>query len=208
MNTVYSPEKIDGIRMRITRYEDINDYLKIEFDSFYEKIGPVYGNQRDGAYRIIRAEMIDNLDSGRYLNAVYNGKILGIIKIVTRENSKDFRKSFPLYLKHLGLPGAIRTYFLTLLDMPGIDGSTLYIDNVAVENGSRRQGVATAMLSYAEHIALSRKKNKLTLWVVNDNKTAYALYKKMGFYQLAFRSSRIAERYYGYRDWVFMCKDL
>lgn len=208
MNTVHSPEKIDGIRMRITRYEDIDDYLKIEFDSFYEKIGPVYGNRRDGAYRIMRAEMIDNLDSGRYLNAVHNGKILGIIKIVTRENSKDFRKSFPLYLKHLGLPGAIRTYFLTLLDMPGIDGSTLYIDNVAVEKGSRHRGVATAMLSYTEHIALSRKKNKLTLWVVNENKTAYKLYKKMGFTQLMFRSSRIAERYYGYRDWVFMGKEL
>ncbi len=208
MSTTYSPKKIGSIRMRLTRYEDIDDCLKIEFNAFYEKIGPVYGNRRDGAYQIMRTEMIDNLDSGRYLNAVHNGKILGIIKIVTRENSKNFRKSFPLYLKHLGLPGAIRAYFLTLLDMPGIGGSTLYIDNVAVEKGSRRQGVATAMLSYVEHIALSRKKKKLTLWVVNENKTAYMLYKKMGFYQIAFRSSRIAERYYGYRDWVFMRKDL
>lgn len=64
------------------------------------------------------------------------------------------------------------------------------------------------MLSYAECIAISREKNKLTLWVTNENKTAYMLYRKMGFYQLVFRSSWLAERYFGYRDWVFTCKDL
>ncbi len=208
MNKTYSLKKNDGIRMRTLRYEDIDDYLKIEFSAFREKIGPLYGNRREAAYSIIKAEMIDNLDTGKYLNAVYNEKILGIIEIMTRENSKDFRKSFPLHLKHLGPFGAIRTYFLTLLEMPGIDVSTLYISVLAVGKGSRRQGIGAAMLSYAEYIALSRGKNKLTLWVVNENKAAYMLYKKMGFYQLAFRSSWLAERYFGYRDWVFMCKDL
>jgi len=208
MNKTFSPNKIDDIRMKTLRYEDIDDYLKIEFDAFYEKIGPVYGNQRESAYCIIKAEIIDNLDTGKYLNAVYNGKILGIIEIVTSENSKDFQKSFPLYLKHLGLLGATRTYFLTFLEMPGMDASTLYIDNVAVDKSSRRRGIGTSMLSYAEYIALSRGKNKLILWVANDNKTAYMFYKKMGFYKLVFRSSWLARRYFGYRDWVFMCKDL
>ena len=59
MNTTYSPKKIDGIRMRTIRYEDIDDYLKIEFDAFYEKIGPVYGNKRESAYFIIKAEIIE-----------------------------------------------------------------------------------------------------------------------------------------------------
>ena len=80
--------------MKTLRYEDIDDYLKIVFDAFYEKIGPLYGNQREGAYYIIKAEIIDNLDAGKYLNAVYNEKMLGIIEIVTSENSKNFKKSF------------------------------------------------------------------------------------------------------------------
>lgn len=209
MNKTYLPKKkIEDIRVRTVRYEDIDDYLKIEFDAFYEKIGPLYGNQRDSTYCIIKAEIIDNLNTGKYLNAVYNGKMLGIIEIMTNENSKDFHKSFSIYLKHLGLFRAIRAYFLTLLEMPGMDASTLYITNVAVDKDSRRQGIGTTMLSYAEYIAFSRGKNKLTLWVANDNKKAYMFYKKMGFYQLMLRSSWLAERYYGYRDWVYMCKDL
>lgn len=102
MNKTFSPNKIDDISMKTLRYEDIDDYLKIVFDAFYEKIGPLYGNQREGAYYIIKAEIIDNLDAGKYLNAVYNEKMLGIIEIVTSENSKNFKKSFLPYLNILG----------------------------------------------------------------------------------------------------------
>ena len=104
--------------------------------------------------------------------------------------------------------GAIRAYFLTILDMPAIDNSTVYINNVAVDKDFRRKGIATFMLSYAEYIAGSRGKDRLKLWVANDNKTAYIFYRKMGFYQLMFRSSKVAAHYMGYRDWVFMSKDL
>jgi len=194
--------------MRIARYEDIDAYLEIEFDAFYNKLGPLFGNRRDDAYKIMKGEMIDNLDTGRYLNAIEDDRLLGIIELITIENTKTFRKNFPLYLKHLGLIGAIRSFFLTFLDLPDIDANTLYISALAVGKDARRRGIGAAMLSYAEYIASSRGKSKLTLWVANENKTAYMLYRKMGFYQLIFRSSWIAEKYFGYRDWVFMCKDL
>jgi ribosomal protein S18 acetylase RimI-like enzyme len=92
--------------------------------------------------------------------------------------------------------------------MPAIDNATIYINNVAVDKDFRLKGVATAMISYAEYIARSRGKDKLKLWVANDNKAAYSFYRKMGFYQLMFRSSKLAHRYMGYKDWVFMCKDI
>lgn len=194
--------------MRLLRREDIDDYLTIEFDAFFAKLGRLYGNRRSAAYRIIKAEMKENLDLGRYLNAVYNDRTVGIIELVTKENSRGYRKNFSNYATNLGLIGAVKAYFLTFLDMPSIDSSTIYINNVAVRKDFRRRGVATAMLSYAEYIARSRGKNRLKLWVANDNKTAYMFYRKMGFYQLLFRSSRIAEQYMGYREWVFMCKDV
>ena len=102
----------------------------------------------------------------------------------------------------------MRAYFLTFLDMPAIDISTIYINNVAVSKAFRRRGVATAMLSYAEYIARSREKDKLKLWVASDNKAAFNFYRKMGFYQIMSRSSKMAQNYMGYRDWLFMCKDL
>ncbi len=149
-----------------------------------------------------------NLDLGRYMAAFHKHRIAGIIELVTRENSRGYRKSFSSFARNLGLPGAVRAYFFTFLDMPAIDRSTVYINNVAAEKDLRRKGVATAMLSYAEYIARSRGKNRLRLWVANDNKPAFSFYRKMGFYQLMFRSSVLAQRYMGYRDWVFMEKAL
>ena len=104
--------------------------------------------------------MIENLDLGRYLNAVYNGRPIGIIEIVTRENSRGYRKNFSSFVRNLGFFRALRAYFLTFLDMPAIEESTVYINNVAVDKDFRRKGVATAMLSYVEYIARSRGKEQ------------------------------------------------
>ena len=194
--------------MRLLRYDEINDYLAIEFDAFFEKLAALYGNRRRAAYRIIKEEVQMNLDLGRHLVAVYKDNPVGIIEIITKENSRGYRKSFPSFVRNLGLFRAMRAYFLTFLDMPAIDISTIYINNVAVSKDFRRRGVATAMLSYAEYIARSREKDKLKLWVASDNKAAFNFYRKMGFYQIMSRSSKMAQNYMGYRDWLFMCKDL
>ena len=194
--------------MRLLKSDEINDFLAIEFDAFFEKLGPLYGSRRRAAYRIIKEEINMNLDLGRYLVAVFDDRIVGIIELITKENSRGYRKSFPSFVRNLGLFGAMRAYFLTFLDMPAIDRSTIYINNVAVKRDFRRKGVAAAMLSYAEYIARSRGKDKLSLWVANDNKKAFSFYRKFGFNQLMIRSSKMAEHYMGYKDWVFMCKDL
>jgi ribosomal protein S18 acetylase RimI-like enzyme len=92
--------------------------------------------------------------------------------------------------------------------MPHLDENTIYLDNIAVDINNRHRGVATHMISFVEDLALNRKKNKLRLWVAQKNSAAYHLYRKSGFTQLIFRSSKIAERYFGFRDWVYMGKTL
>ncbi|MCJ7665728.1 MAG: GNAT family N-acetyltransferase, partial [Actinobacteria bacterium] len=184
------------------------DYLRIEFDAFYEKLSSIYGNRRDAAYNIIKAGIISNFDSGRFMNALYRDRPVGIIELVTKENSENYKRDFPLYLKYLGPVGAVRAYFLTFLDLPQLDGSTIYMDNIAVDIDKRRRGVATNMISFVEDLALNRGKNKLCLWVAQKNSAAYHLYQKSGFKQLMSRSSGIAEKYFGFRDWVFMGKTL
>ncbi len=214
MNKIYKPEKnisrsrLADIRMRLLRYEDIDDYLKIEFDAFYGKLSSIYGNNRNAAYNIIKAEITSNFDSGRYMNALYRDRLVGIIELVTKESSEKHRRNFYLYLKYLGPIGAVRAYFLTFLDQPQLDDNTIYLDNIAVDINTRHRGVATNMISFVEDLALNRGKNELRLWVAQKNSDAYHLYRKSGFKQLMFRSSRIAEKYFGFRDWVYMGKTL
>ena len=200
--------KLDDIRMRLLKYEDIDDYLKIEFDAFYPKLSSIYGNRRNAAYNIIKAEITSNFDSGRFMNALYKDRPVGIIELVTKESSEDYKRDFYLYLKYLGPIGAVRAYFLTFLDMPHLDENTIYLDNIAVDINKRHRGVATHMISFVEDLALKRKKNKLRLWVAQKNSDAYHLYRKSGFKQLMFKSSKVAEKYFGFRDWVYMGKML
>ena len=214
MNKTYKPEKniprsrLDDIRMRLLRYEDIDDYLKVEFDAFYGKLSSIYGNNRNAAYNIIKTEIVRNFDSGRYMSALYRNRVIGIIELVTKESSENHRRDFYLYLQYLGPIGAVRAYFLTFLDQPQLDDSTIYLDNIAVDINNRRRGVATNMISFVEDLAINRGKNKLRLWVAQKNSAAYHLYRKSGFKQLMFRSSRIAGKYFGFRDWVYMEKTL
>lgn len=57
----------------------------------------------------------------------------------------------------------------------------VYISNLAVEQGFRRQGVATALLQSCEHIAQRWQVDELRLHVMADNLAAQALYRKAGF---------------------------
>ena len=214
MNKIIRPDKdikkpkLDDIRMRLLRYGDIDDYLKIEFDAFYPKLSSIYGNRRNAAYNIIKTEIFSNFDSGRFMNALYKDKPVGIIELVTKESSEDYNRNFYTYLKYLDPISAVRAYFLTFLDMPRLDENTIYLDNIAVDINNRRRGVATNMISFVEDFALNRRKYKLRLWVAQKNSDAYHLYRKSGFKHLMFRSSRIAEKYFGFRDWIYMGKTL
>jgi len=197
-----------NIRISNLKSEDLDSYLKIEFDAFFEKIKFMFGSNKDAAYSIIKSEITANIDTGRYYNAVIDGKIVGIVEIVTRENSKSHTRNFRTFVKYLGFFRAFKAFILTFIETPKLDSKTIYIDNVTVDINSRRKGIAKKMLSFAEDFAKRNGKSALKLWVAGKNKNAYSLYKKLGFNQLVARSSRIAERYTGYRDWIYMKKEI
>jgi len=190
------------------KLEDLDNYLKIEFDAFFEKLKFIFSSNKDAAYSIIKSEIIRNINTGRYYNAKIDGKIVGIVEIVTRENIKSYTRNFRTFVKYLGFFRAVKAFILTLLEAPKIDSKTIYIDNVAVDINSRRKGIAKKMLSFVEDFAKRYRKSVLKLWVAGKNKNAYSLYKKLGFTELVKRSSRIAERYTGYRDWIYMKKEI
>jgi ribosomal protein S18 acetylase RimI-like enzyme len=197
-----------NIRISNLKLEDLDSYLKIEFDAFFEKLKFIFSNRKNAAFFIIRSEIAKNIGTGRYYNAKIDDRIVGIIEIVSRENIESHIKKFHNYFKHLGFPRAVKAFTLTAIEIPKLDNRTIYIDNVAVDPNNRRQGIAKKMLSFVEDFAKRYRKSVLKLWVAGKNKNAYSLYKKLGFTELVKRSSWIAERYTGYRDWVYMKKEI
>jgi len=197
-----------NIRISNLELENLDSYLKIEFDAFFEKLKFIFSSNKDAAYIIIKSEITANIDTGRYYNATIDGKIVGIVEIVTRENIKSYTRNFRIFVKYLGFFRAVKAFILTFLEAPKIDSKTIYIDNVAVDINSRRKGIAKKMLSFVEDFAKRYRKSVLTLWVTSKNKNAFSLYRKLGFTGLVKRSSWIAERYTGYRDWIYMKKEI
>ncbi len=209
MNSGKNPENnFSGIKLSNLKLEDLDDYLRIEFDAFYEKLKYIYSNRKKAAMDIVRSEISMNINTGRYFNAIIDSKIAGIIEVVTIENIKSHTKNFRDYLENLGLQRAIRAFVLTSKEIPRLDNKTIYIDNVAVDARSRRRGVAKKMLSFVEDFARENRKSVLKLWVARLNNNAYDLYKKIGFIEQIKRSSWIAGKYTGYRDWIFMKKEI
>ena len=56
-----------------------------------------------------------------------------------------------------------------------------FLEDLYVDPPARGQGVATALLSYAEEFARSTGAERLTLATAHDNLAAQHIYKKMGY---------------------------
>lgn len=190
------------------KLQEVDRYLKIELDAFYDKLKIMFSNKKKAAYNILKEEISNNIETGRYYNARSGDMIVGIIEIVTKENSKNYIKSFRTYVKYLGLFKAVKAFLFNLFETPRLNSSTIYIDNVAVDIDNRRKGVAKKMLSFVEDYAKKSRKGVLTLWVAAANKNAYKLYLKSGFFKVILRSSGMAEKFSGYRDWIYMKKEI
>ncbi len=199
---------LSNIHISNLEFKDLDRYLQIEFDAFYDKLKIMFSNKKEAAYNILKEEISNNIETGRYYNARSGNMIVGIIEIVTEENTKSYVKSFHTYVKYLGFFRAVKAFLFNLFEIPRLNNNTIYIDNVAVDIDNRRKGVAKKMLSFVEDYAKKTRKYTLTLWVAAGNKNAYDLYSKSGFVKVILRSSGIAEKFSGYRDWVYMKKEI
>jgi ribosomal protein S18 acetylase RimI-like enzyme len=56
-----------------------------------------------------------------------------------------------------------------------------FLEDLYVDVAARGQGVATALLSYAEEFARSTGAERLTLATAHDNHAAQLIYKKLGY---------------------------
>jgi len=204
----YNPSNTKNIKICNLKLDNLDNYLEIELEAFYEKLKFIYSYNKGAALNIIRSEISRNINNGRYYTATINGRITGIIEVITCENLKNYTRSFRTYVKYLGFLKACKAFILASIEIPRLKSGTVYIDTVAVEKNNRRKGTAKKMLSFVEHLARKNGKSTLTLWVAAENRSACNLYKKFGFTEIIKRSSRLAEKYLGYRDWIYMGKEI
>lgn len=190
------------------KQDDLEDYLKVDFDSFYEKIKLAFGNDKEAALNIMRTEISENINNNRHYTAMIENKIIGIIEIVSNENIKTYIRDLRTYVKYLGFFKGLRAFIISLFENPRLNSKTVYIDTVAVGPAHRRKGVAEKMLTFIENLARENGKKALTLWVAAKNNNALNLYRKFGFTVSSKKSSWIAKRYTGYRDWLYMKKEI
>ena len=95
--------KQNNINIRSLKPGDIDDFLEIELEAFYKKIIFVFSGDPVAARAIVRAELVDNINTGRYYNALSDGRPVGTIEFVSKENSEIYRRSFLYHYKYLGL---------------------------------------------------------------------------------------------------------
>ncbi len=202
-NNNFYDVKISGLELH-----ELDSFMAILIDAFFEKLKLIYYHNKYAAYNIIKTDIHRNIKSKRHYAARLNGMVIGILDLITHDNLKNYNRSFRTYIKYLGLTKALKAFALTRFEIPRLSPKTLYIDNLAVDKNYRRKGVACKMLSFAEDKARKNGKSALTLWVAAENKNAYRRYKKSGFTDVIIKSYKFLEKYLGYRDWIYMKKEI
>jgi ribosomal protein S18 acetylase RimI-like enzyme len=84
-------------------------------------------------------------------------------------------------------PGAVRLYWAGGRAAPAPPEATLYVDALAIADGSRRRGMARRLLERAEAEARERGLRAISLDTALHNKPARALYLGAGYEEVAYR---------------------
>ncbi|MEA2016193.1 MAG: GNAT family N-acetyltransferase [Actinomycetota bacterium] len=199
---------LSNLKIGVIELHELNSFMDILIEAFFEKLKLIYYHDKYAAYNIIKSEVHRNIKIKRHYAARLNDRVIGILDLVTSDNLKNYSRSLLTYIRYLGFARALKSFTLTRFEIPRLSPKTLYIDNLAVDKNYRNKGIAGKMLLFAEDIARRDDKSALTLWVAADNKNAYNRYKKSGFTDIFIRSFKMLEKYLGYRDWIYMKKEI
>ena len=191
------------IVLKNLKKEEISEFLRIEFDSFYKMMVLIFGGNINGGLKIRKREIEANLHTLQYFVAKVGEEIVGTIEIISQDAIKKYKKNFKEYFENIGLVKALKAYYFEISPYK-MDDKTMYIDTVAVDKRFRRKGIAKKMLELTNDIGKRMNKEFLTLWVAKENLPALHLYKTMGYKEIKRKSSKMLEKRFLYREWVYL----
>lgn len=192
--------------MKIVRAEK-KDYKEVA-EIFAQSFAAGYNSAFLGKIRNLRAFLIDRLDN----ELVYLAKddadyILGAMKLShPRQQNGGMLKKARLVFRHFPLVAALHSIFVVMIPVHPVKNA-LHIDQIAVKNGKRGFGIGGKMLDFAFDLAKQLGYAQVTL-MVNSANPAKKLYEMHGFHVSRRHKSWIANEALGYKEAVFMTKDL
>ncbi len=210
MNLETSPEKIYNISIEALKEKDILCFVTLVWDSFPEKMMPLFSNNRQAGIEILAREARNSLQSGAYFVAKAKEMVVGAALFKTVEIARKSRPREPgLYLRKLGFFKGLKALaIISFENLFRVRKKEFCIDILAVKQGYRGKGIGKKLLAFAENYARKEGKAYLELGVVEKNKPALNLYYGFGFEKSRQYSMWISEKISGYRVWYIMKKKI
>ena len=197
----------EEIVLKNLKKEEITEFLRIEFDSFREIMLLIFGGDINGGFKIMKSEIEANLHTSQYFVAKKGEEIVGTIEIISEDAIRKYKKNFKIYFENIGLKKSLKAYYFKISPYR-MDDKILYIDTVAVDEKFRRKGIAKKILELTNNIGKRMNKEFLTLWVAKENLPAFHLYKTMGYKEIKEKSSKILEKRFLNKEWLYLKKEI
>ncbi len=192
--------------MKIVRAQK-KDYAEVA-QIFAESFASGYNSAFLGRIKNLQDFLIERLDGELvFLAKDDSDSIVGVLKLShPKFKSGGLLKKARLAFRHFPLFAALHSIFVVLVPGHPVKNA-LHIDQIAVKRGSRGPGIGGRMLDFAFDLAKGFGYKHVTL-MVNSANPAIRLYEMHGFYVSKRYGSWIANEALGYKEAVFMTKDL
>jgi ribosomal protein S18 acetylase RimI-like enzyme len=201
-------KKIDIVSAKQCHYREI---LRIYNEGFLPKFNFVSKDKEKQRTFMHDFGGIDLGTPDKEFIAIIDGRVRGILSL--RYLGQGDMKPAPnlsnwALLRKYGPISIIKAIMLdrAMRYLPPI--GELYIDSISVAENGRGQGVGSAMMNYADALALKKGLDTVSLRVMFENPRAKALYERCGFSEVSTTVFPFLKKTTGYSGAFFMVKDL
>lgn len=195
---------LENIRIREANSNDANSITNILIDSFTDKFTLIFGKKVREGQKALSEDYICKKDFEGVFVAENNKNVVGIIELSIVETRRSKLESWKPYFVYLGVYRAIRALLAFLILEEQVDVKSCYVEHVAVSPNSRGIGIGELLMKKAEKFAKENQKDQCLLYVVQDNKVAYDLYREIGYSDLGPRKSILLKLFLGKQVFILM----
>ncbi|MFX0089098.1 MAG: GNAT family N-acetyltransferase [Promethearchaeota archaeon] len=150
---------------------------KIIFDAFEDKYKHIFGPRKKSIHALVQF-----LREDRTIVALKKGEVIGVggLKFGRRGFIDPSLSSIVRVLKLGTIRAVVMGWFFYL---GRVEEKELMIDSLAVAEDMRNKGIGSSLIKSIIDFARSKGCLRVKLWVIEKNRRAKELYKRMGFKQ-------------------------
>lgn len=203
-------ENIGEVVIRDFKPKDVIDVVNIKVESFGSKAGKLYRDQPEKFKKMI-LEVFNKNEPNGLIVAEFNGSIIGYIKLSSKHLAiKKNRIKWFNFISKFGFfttIGFLISYII--LETSLLRKNECYISQIAISSEGRGKGIGTKLLTAGEEkCRLNNNIDYYTLHVMSENRRAYKLYKRVGFYDKKIVKFPLLKKFIGYSSAIYMEKTL